>query len=66
MLNVYSIHQNQPDYDIFLAGCVSPLLLNFTGLGVSKHVMLSLFWQGVKPSQPTLQSLQYFAILMTG
>ena len=26
-----------------LAGCVSPLLLNLKVLGVSKHVMLSLF-----------------------
>ena len=27
-----------------LAGCVSPLLLNLKVLGVSKHVMLSLFF----------------------
>ena len=30
-------------------GCV-PLAVNLTVLGVSKHVMLSLFWQGVKTS----------------
>ena len=33
-----------------LAGDVSPLLLNLTVLEVSRHVMLSLFWQGVQTS----------------